>query len=207
MKLLLCFCSACRDSLQTLLVLMGFRLRPVQLHQCFISFGPLEGDTGGNPFPLSATCLQEYTHPRCHPSLTLLLLQKPFSRHCLASRASAILELWLSSTTLVILAAEKQAWAMAAPNLFASQFEPASWDDKDRDLSAELCLKWFLSSWDLCGFFFLEPSSRPACLLFLGVSPLGSSLSPWFSFIFPELRGCCSQAVQLVGHIQQHLRV
>ena len=105
------------------------------------------------------------------------------SRHFLASRASAVLELWLS-TALVILVAEKQAWAMAVPNLFASRPTLALWDDEVGDLSTELCLEQ--DSWDLCGFFFSELSSMATCLLFLGVSPW-SHLCPLTQFHLPRV--------------------
>ena len=107
-------------------------LGPILLHQLIIGFSPVMGYTGGDLPSLPTTCWQGYRHSRCLPSWSLPP-QEASSRCCLTKRASAILVLWLSLTTLVILAAERQAWATAETNLPASRLALVSQDDKDGD--------------------------------------------------------------------------
>ena len=75
-----------------------------------------------------------------------------FSRRCLTSHAWLVLEWWAFSTTLDILATERQACATASPSLSVSSVAMCSRDNEAGDFSVGLCLDWLLSSRDLWCF-------------------------------------------------------
>ena len=120
----------------------------------------------------------------CAPQMSSIIdsiaFVEAFSRCCLASRGICYFRVVVILHHLVhALRAEKQAWAMAAPNLFALRFTLASWGDKDGDLSAELCLRVVLVSHGICVVSsYWSHLSRPTCLVLLRSLFFGVILVP-----------------------------
>ena len=96
--------------------LRGFGLCMVLFHQSTVGLSSLVGDVSTDLLLHLPHVCGGCVHLRSHPLLSLLLLQKPFLG--IAWQAGHLLP-WscnCPSTTLVIFAAEKQAWATTAPN-------------------------------------------------------------------------------------------
>ena len=85
------------------------RHRVVLLDEGTIGLGPLMGNMGRDLLFLPAICQLEYECPGFHPPRSQWPLLRLSLCAVLTIRASVVLELWVFSTTLTILATERHA--------------------------------------------------------------------------------------------------